>query len=180
MSRSIRRTSARSGHEPRADTPAMVPAESSPRRASMARRVARCLAGFAVAGLTFAPSVNAADPQPSVVPATPIQHLVVLMQENHTFDNYFGTYPGADGIPSGVCMPRDPAVPSSGCVQPYHLNSRRTVDLAHGTDVAAVAMNGGKLDGFVVAQNKRNLPGETAMGFYDGSDLPFYWNLASS
>ena len=34
-------------------------------------------------------------------PTTPIEHFVVLMQENHSFDNYFGTYPGADGIPDG-------------------------------------------------------------------------------
>src|SRR5215471_13151373 len=39
---------------------------------------------------------------------TPIQHIVVLMQENHTFDNYFGTYPGADGIKPGTCMPVNP------------------------------------------------------------------------
>ena len=38
-------------------------------------------------------------------PATPIEHFVVLMQENHSFDNYFGTFPGADGIPRGTCMP---------------------------------------------------------------------------
>ena len=37
--------------------------------------------------------------------ATPIKHFVTLMQENHSFDNYFGTYPGADGIPEGTCMP---------------------------------------------------------------------------
>src|SRR4029078_10107061 len=48
------------------------------------------------------------------------------------------------------------------------------------TDVAAIARSGGKLDGFVYAQTKRNLPGDSAMGYYDGSDLPFYWNLASS
>ena len=138
------------------------------------------LAGLGFVALTFTPTVDAAGPQPSVAPATPIQHLVVLMQENHTFDNYFGTYPGVDGPPDGLCMPRDPATPSAGCVEPYHLESRRTVDLAHGTDVAAVALNGGKLDGFIAAQNKRNLPGDTAMGYYDGSDLPFYWNLASS
>ena len=39
---------------------------------------------------------------------TPIQHVVVLMQEHHSFDSYFGTYPGADGIPAGTCMPVDP------------------------------------------------------------------------
>ncbi len=37
---------------------------------------------------------------------TPIRHLVVLMQENHSFDNYFGTYPGADGIPAATCLPK--------------------------------------------------------------------------
>ena len=38
-------------------------------------------------------------------PNTPIEHFIVVMQQNHTFDNYFGTYPGANGIPEGVCMP---------------------------------------------------------------------------
>ena len=136
--------------------------------------------GVALASLLFVGSATAASPVAAPTPTTPIQHVVVLMQENHTFDNYFGTYPGADGIPAGVCMPRDPANPSAGCVTSYHLPSHRTIDLSHGTDVAGVALNGGKLDGFVYAQNKRNLPGETAMGYYDGSDLPFYWNLASS
>jgi phospholipase C len=137
-------------------------------------------AAVALASLLFVRSAAAANPVSAPTPTTPIQHVVVLMQENHTFDNYFGTYPGADGIPAGVCMPRDPANPSAGCVTSYHLPSHRTIDLSHGTDVAAIALNGGKLDGFVYAQNKRNLPGETAMGYYDGSDLPFYWNLASS
>ena len=40
--------------------------------------------------------------------ATPIKHFITLMQENHSFDNYFGTYPGANGIPKGLCMPVDP------------------------------------------------------------------------
>ena len=43
---------------------------------------------------------NASPAQTVLKAKTPIQHLVVLMQENHTFDNYFGTYPGADGLPS--------------------------------------------------------------------------------
>jgi phospholipase C len=104
---------------------------------------------------------------------------VVLMQENHTFDNYFGTFPGADGIPANVCMPKDPLNPSLGCVKPYHLPSHRTIDLGHGGDVFHDAFNSGANDGFVYAQDKKKLPGELAMGYYDGSDLPFYWNLAS-
>ena len=46
-----------------------------------------------------------------------ISHVVIIMQENRSFDSYFGTYPGADGIPSGVCEP-DPV--NGGCVEPYH------------------------------------------------------------
>ncbi|HEX9414945.1 MAG TPA: alkaline phosphatase family protein, partial [Ktedonobacterales bacterium] len=51
-----------------------------------------------------------------------IQHVIVIMQENRSFDSYFGTYPGADGIPMQngvptVCVP-DPA--AGQCVKPYH------------------------------------------------------------
>ena len=116
----------------------------------------------------------------SSTPSTPIEHVVVLMQENHTFDNYFGTFPGADGIPSGTCVPRDPVGASAGCVAAFHLDSHRTTDLNHGLDVAVRAINDGKMNGFIAAQNQRNLPGDLAMGYYDGSDLPFYWNLAAS
>jgi phospholipase C len=45
---------------------------------------------------------------PATKTKTPIKHFITLMQENHSFDNYFGTYPGADGIPEGTCMPLDP------------------------------------------------------------------------
>ena len=55
-------------------------------------------------------AVAAVDP----APRTPIRHLVMLMQENHSFDNYFGTYPNADGIPAGICMPVRPDKPERG------------------------------------------------------------------
>src|SRR5262245_10072025 len=54
---------------------------------------------------------------------TPIKHVIVIMQENRSFDSYFGTYPGAAGLPrnaSGqftVCSP-DPE--TAQCVYPYH------------------------------------------------------------
>ena len=46
-----------------------------------------------------------------------IKHVIVIMQENRSFDSYFGTFPGADGIPPNVCVP-DPA--HGGCQQPFH------------------------------------------------------------
>ena len=136
------------------------------------RAAAAVLLACAIAG-PLTPAVAAADT------STPIEHLVVLMQENHTFDNYFGTFPGADGIPSGTCIPFDPRSADAGCLVPYHLDSHRTEDLHHGGDVAEVAMNGGAMDGFIKAQAQRNLPGELAIGYYDGTDLPLYWNLAT-
>ena len=50
-----------------------------------------------------------------------IRHVIIIMQENRSFDTYFGTYPGADGIPmhdgaAAVCVPN----PSGGCIRPYH------------------------------------------------------------
>lgn len=115
----------------------------------------------------------------AAVPTTPIGHLVVLMQENHTFDNYFGTFPGADGPPASTCVPRDPASPAAGCEVPVHLDSTRTQDLDHGTPSAETAFDGGAMDGFYVAQARRNLDASLTMGYYDGTDLPYYWNLAS-
>ncbi len=59
-----------------------------------------------------------------------IRHIVIIMQENRSFDNYFGTFPGADGIPMRhgkptVCVP-DPGGP---CVRPYHdTHDRDTAD----------------------------------------------------
>jgi len=112
-------------------------------------------------------------------PNTPIQHFIVLMQENHTFDNYFGTYPGADGIPAGTCMPVDPFdANNTECVEPYHIGDRPIDDLDHSLSTYELQYNGGKMDGFVYALNQRNQNGPLAMGYYDGSDLPYYWNLA--
>jgi phospholipase C len=110
---------------------------------------------------------------------TPIQHFVVLMQENHTFDNYFGTYPGADGIKPGTCIPVNPLdKTSTDCVEPFHIGDRPIDDLDHSLSTYQMQYNDGKMDGFVYALNQRNQNGAQAMGYYDGRDLPYYWNLA--
>jgi phospholipase C len=66
-------------------------------------------------------------------PATnPIKHIVVIMQENRSFDNYFGTYPGANGIPKGTaCMPLSPSHSTIGCVKPFLSTSAVSGDLPH-------------------------------------------------
>src|SRR5260221_7184458 len=79
-----------------------------------------------------------------------IKHVIIVMQENRSFDSYFGTYPGATGIPvrhgvPAVCVP-DPA---GGCTRPYRdradVNGGRPPRGAHpGADV-----HGGRVDGLI-------------------------------
>jgi phospholipase C len=57
----------------------------------------------------------------------PIRHLIFIIQENHTFDNYFGTYPGANGIPLGASNPVDPNSTLMGYVSPFHLNATQPI-----------------------------------------------------
>ncbi|MEJ0048273.1 MAG: alkaline phosphatase family protein [Rhodospirillales bacterium] len=52
--------------------------------------------------------------------ATPIRHVIIIVQENRSFDQYFGKYPGADGLRPGTCVPLDPARPRLGCIVPFH------------------------------------------------------------
>src|ERR1700676_5489041 len=61
---------------------------------------------------------GALSPAPAYAQTAPkIRHVIVIMQENRSFDHYFGTFPGADGIRAGACVP-DPA--SGTCVAPFH------------------------------------------------------------
>jgi phospholipase C len=123
---------------------------------------------------------RAAAPAQEGGPATktPIQHLVFVMQENHTFDNYFGTYPGADGLPANVKMPIDPSNPSLGFVQPWHIGDTTITDLTHNVLAFRDQFDNGKMDGFVSALDARRENGKFAMGYYDDRDIPYYWNLA--
>ena len=143
------------------------------------RRGAIITLGVVPAALLFwiiAPAGAAAAD--SVAPKTPIRHFIVLMQENHSFDNYFGTYPGADGIPPGTCVPVDPSKGPEPCVKPFHIGGRPIQDLDHNDSTGILSLNGGRMDGFVKAQNIRGWSGELAMGYYDDRDLPFHWNVA--
>jgi len=133
-----------------------------------------------VVGTLAAPTIVRADGPDA---NTPIEHFIVLMQENHSFDNYFGTYPGANGIPEGVCMPVDPLDPNNtDCVQPFHIASGDVEmdDPDHSDATHELQYNDGKLDGFVYALNLRNQDGRLAMAYYDETDLPYYWNVAEN
>ena len=77
-----------------------------------------------------------------------IKHIVFFVKENRTFDNYFGTYPGANGATSA----RD----SEGNVVPLHHESDQVPDINHSSGSAIMAYDNGKMDHFdLIKQNKK-------------------------
>jgi phospholipase C len=121
------------------------------------------------------------SPASTLTTTTPIKHVINLMQENHSFDNYFGSYPGVDGVPAGLCMPKDPNNLAGGCVRPHHIGNEPIADLGHNAKVYNAELNGGKMNGFVSAFGSQGIqnPNE-AMGYYDDRDIPWYWNVADN
>jgi phospholipase C len=120
-----------------------------------------------------------AAPGTPPAPKTPIKHFIVMMQEGHSFDNYFGTYPGADGFPAHTCVPVDVTAPQNApCVQPFRLGELPVEHLAHGAGTYETQFNDGKMDGFIYALRQHGQNGALSMGYYDATDLPYYWNLA--
>jgi phospholipase C len=121
-----------------------------------------------------------------------IRHIVIIMQENRSFDTYFGTFPGADGIPMSngaptVCVP----APAGACVRPFHDSEDLNRGGPHGAGAAIADVDGGRMDGFVRAAQRRrsrrvcgdpNAPncGGTVevMGYHDGRELRNYWKYA--
>lgn len=102
-----------------------------------------------LASLAAQSEAGAAPDMAAGIPTTtPIKHLVSIMQSNHSFDSLFGTYPGAEGIPAGTCMPTDPAVVGGDCVQPFAL-ANNGADLDHTHTTFQRQYRDGKNDGFI-------------------------------
>src|ERR671935_1941270 len=80
-----------------------------------------------------------------------IKHVIIIMQENRSFDSYFGTYPGADGIrrKKGVPTVCVPNPLTHQCVKPYLDHHDRNSGGPHQQINAAADVDGGKLDGFI-------------------------------
>jgi phospholipase C len=124
-----------------------------------------------------APAVAAAVPHPAT---TPIKHFVFLMQGGRTFDNYFGTYPGADGLGAGTCQPLSVSGPAGRCVKPFLLDNSERAPLGASATIIASQWNGGKMNGFVAAYQQQGRDGAMAMGYYNATQLPFYWEAAQN
>jgi phospholipase C len=90
-----------------------------------------------------------------------IQHVIWIIQENHSFDNYFGTFPNADGIPPSTCLAEMPG--SRKCVKPFHMPAGQPLlDLEHSWETAQAAYDHGTMDGFVWVEGS-----PYTMGYWD-------------
>ena len=157
--------------------------------------------GSAILGLTL--GLGACYAQSSSDTATPIKHLVVIFQENVSFDHYFATYPNSanpGGDPvfvarsgrrnstsvnglSGALLTHNP-----NAVQPFRLNRSQAIicDQSHDYTAEQKALDGGVMDKFVeldggTAQNGCNDAGAgkgLVMGYYDGNTVTALWNYA--
>jgi phospholipase C len=169
-----------------------------------------CVVAIAVAAMGLALKLgagsggDAAPYPPPWQPARPvsetgihkIRHVVIIMQENRSFDSFFGTYPGADGIPARnghftVCLP-DPR--AHRCHRPYHDPRLINGGGGHSERYARLDIARGRMNGFIrTAENSRNrgcsavypppevcLPSgpPDVMGYHDAREIPNYWTYA--
>ena len=147
-------------------------------------------AAVAVAGVL---AVASADPARGPAPATPIKHLVVIYDENESFDHYFGTYPNATNPPGQPRFEARAGTRRSTSLtanllteNPNRANPRRldrseavTCDQRHNYGDEQRAANNGAMNKFVefTAGGSCSEPG-IVMAYYDGNTVTALWNYA--
>jgi len=176
---------------PAAPTVPGVPGAELTRRRVLAGATA--LSGLAVGGaalplsLRRALAATLADPPAGTL--ADIEHIVILMQENRSFDHYFGTMPGVRGFadPTAITLPNGhpvfyqprPAHEGPGYLTPFHYDTSTTsAQATPGTDhswpTQHQAWNNGAMDQWVAAK------GPYTMGYFTGADIPFHRALAEA
>ncbi|MFL6052406.1 MAG: alkaline phosphatase family protein, partial [Actinoallomurus sp.] len=132
-----------------------------------------------------------ADTPPQGGSLNDVEHVIMFMQENRSFDHYFGRLSGVRGFEDpfarsnsgrSVFAQQDPKNPD-GYTLPFHLDTF-TTSAASGPGLSNAwarthdCWNGGAMDRWVVGQ--RVAAGQLAMGYFERSDIPFYYALADA
>jgi phospholipase C len=153
-----------------------------------------------VGGILAASAVTTTTPARASGATTPIKHLVVIFDENVSFDHYFATYPNAtnsDGVPFYARVPfmRQPvmnrgartlqhdqllAPHNPNAAQPARLSPKQAVtcDQDHGYAAEQLADNGGLANLYVQKTQGKNCPPGMVMNYYDGNTVTALWNYA--
>ena len=118
-----------------------------------------------------APDATPASPDASVAPDAapapiPIKHVVVIVKENHTFDNYFGSFPGADGATS--------ILSTHGMITPPHAPDSTPRDLCHEHSCALTDLAGN----WESVQDATSNGDDLVYAQYGEADIPNYWKYA--
>jgi len=124
------------------------------------------------------------------------------MQENRSFDHYFGAFPGAEGLPRDADGNIDLCIidpyNDGACAKPYHDPRERNIGGPHSYRGHVIATNGGKMDGFLEAFQDASKPCDPAtvdvnagtycgrtkeepmnvLGYKEEADIPNYWTYA--
>ena len=140
-------------------------------------------------GSTASPSVPSG--QSACSKLTDVEHVVILIQENRSFDHYFGAYRGVRGFSdrSAAFQQSDPentTKPPVGALLPFHLdtsttNAACTHDITHDWVPQHQSWNNGAMDGFVTSRLPINSNDAVlSMGYYTRADLPYYYALADA
>jgi phospholipase C len=157
-----------------------------------------------------AASVDAGNPMDAGTASNYIKHVVIIMQENRSFDSYFGTFPGANGIPMDdagnptVCVPvaDGGAWDFTDCVRPFHDVHNYNAGGPHGAPDFLTAVDDGAMNGFLVAippvgVEPAACDGQTnpvacttavadgvarhdAVGYHTANEIPNYWKYAQT
>jgi phospholipase C len=111
-------------------------------------------------------------PLPALAGPTPVQHVVFILKENHTFDNYFATFPGADGTLTGE--------KKNGRIVDLTHSPASLADINHTYHAAVVSIDGGLMNGFNLIRGAVQNGRLINYSHYDQSDIPNYWEMAQN
>ena len=125
-----------------------------------------------------------------------IKHVILINQENRSFDHYFGTFPGADGIPNDGGAPTVCSIvpDGGGCLPPYHDPDDRNGGGPHSASAFQLCVADGGMNGFIQSAEVGSMKGckvsgdpncllaaaSSVMGYHDDREIPNYWAYGKS
>ena len=136
-------------------------------------------------------SKNSPSPSSACAGVNSIDHVVILIQENRSFDHYFGSYPGVRGFNDKSAAfqqpyPGNTSTAPKGVLLPFHLDSTKlnaacTHDITHDWIPQHQSWNNGAMNGFITSRLAINANDAVlTMGYYTRADLPYYYAVADA
>jgi phospholipase C len=153
---------------------------------------------LSISAILACPAISDADAATLAEARQHLKHVIIIMQENRSFDHYFGVFPGADGFPRDAqgnittCVPYEVHNPQKGCKKPFHDRMLVNAGGPHAHYSFVKDWDDGKMDGFVEQATDGSLPclkdpkapkclqyrQHDTMGYHTDAEIPNYWTYA--